>query len=471
MNRLAVPFARNLETREFCFPTQVDKGLACNCICPVCESPVVAKQGDDKVWHFAHHTQTESESVNCGEGCVHLWVKHRSLQGKGACIYLPAVPLSVLEQSEFDHDWAHDVSDWDAQAFFECVINNARIEAKMNHSNRRADVILDVVYRQNSFPLVVEIFVSNKKGAEVISDFRKEALASVEISIDRHFECDPDMPVAHLFKQCRWLTYHPKLRFYKTTTFQKRGRVHEKHHLERQHKAEIEKTGLPLEYILAKQRLRKPDMKRKSFRSSNDRVRWERRPENTEPINPDNKIICVEFDVQMPKTGIRVDYLFHLKVLKENRVIGETQLIGLASPHATRSTIDVLKEEDLSIFKLCFDSRYTEQNYIDGYSSHPYTTAVGAMTIQFPGSLWKCVYNRLYGEPISCEHPYDNHGHRVIRREGKWFYQCYCRCKYCASFDGKRATHLEDAKTDCPKCGDLTRLKYRTCFTCDKTGL
>ena len=64
MNRLAVPFARNLETREFCFPTQVDQGLACNCICPVCESPVVAKQGDDKIiLTVIHLTLTQQQSV------------------------------------------------------------------------------------------------------------------------------------------------------------------------------------------------------------------------------------------------------------------------------------------------------------------------------------------------------------------------------------------------------------------------
>lgn len=471
MNRLAVPFAQCLETGEFCYPTQVAKGLACNCICPVCESPVVAKQGDDKVWHFAHHTPTGSKSVNCGEGCVHLWVKHKLLQGKGASIYLPAVPLSVLKQSEFDHDWALEVSDWDAQAFFECVIDNARIEVKMNHSNRIADVILDVVYRQSRFPLIVEIFVSNKKGAEVISDFRKEDLACVEISIDKHFECDSDIPVGHLFKQCRWLTYHPLLGFYKTTTlFQNRGRVHEKRHLERQHKAEMEKARLPLEYLLAKQRLKKPDMKGKSFRWSEDRVRWERQLENTKPINKDNKITRIDFDVRMPETGIRVDYLFHLAVLKENKVIGKTQFIGLASPYATRSIIDALKAENLSIFKLCFDSCCRGQNYIDSYPSLPYTTAVGAMTIHASGSLWKCVYNRLYGEPISCKHPHDNDAHRVICQEGRWVYHCNCRCQYCISFDGKRATRFENAKKDCPKCGDLIKFEYQTCPICYEAG-
>jgi hypothetical protein len=33
----------------------VDRGLACGCTCPTCGDPLVARHGELKVWHFAHH--------------------------------------------------------------------------------------------------------------------------------------------------------------------------------------------------------------------------------------------------------------------------------------------------------------------------------------------------------------------------------------------------------------------------------
>jgi hypothetical protein len=34
---------------------QVDRGLACGCVCPACNGPLIARQGDIRIHHFAHH--------------------------------------------------------------------------------------------------------------------------------------------------------------------------------------------------------------------------------------------------------------------------------------------------------------------------------------------------------------------------------------------------------------------------------
>lgn len=49
---------------------EVVRGAACGCFCAECKSPVVAKQGTDHVWHFAH--EASQERPQCLPGSINL---------------------------------------------------------------------------------------------------------------------------------------------------------------------------------------------------------------------------------------------------------------------------------------------------------------------------------------------------------------------------------------------------------------
>lgn len=63
-------FAAVDATGSIRFADEVPRGSACGCFCPVCASPLVAKQGDQLQWHFAH--ESLQEHPECAVGAVNL---------------------------------------------------------------------------------------------------------------------------------------------------------------------------------------------------------------------------------------------------------------------------------------------------------------------------------------------------------------------------------------------------------------
>jgi len=92
------------------FVGEVPRGAACDCICPVCASPLVAKQGGVKEWHFAH--EASQERVECEVGAMNMLRRLAAevLQADG-------VPLFPPYRQELRSRWtiARELVQWDAQ--------------------------------------------------------------------------------------------------------------------------------------------------------------------------------------------------------------------------------------------------------------------------------------------------------------------------------------------------------------------
>ncbi len=71
--------------------SDVSSGLECDCICPACKTPLVARKGDVRKHHFAHHQGTDSEA--CLETVLHCYAKQVIEQHKQ--ITLPEDSLHV----------------------------------------------------------------------------------------------------------------------------------------------------------------------------------------------------------------------------------------------------------------------------------------------------------------------------------------------------------------------------------------
>lgn len=75
---------------------EVESGLACGCVCPVCGGKLIARKGEHKRHHFAHHN-AEACSYN-NETALHLMAK--TIIAKVTSIMLPPVFfLTTLRKS------------------------------------------------------------------------------------------------------------------------------------------------------------------------------------------------------------------------------------------------------------------------------------------------------------------------------------------------------------------------------------
>ncbi len=94
----------------------VPNGLACGCFCPVCNAPLVARQGKIRVPHFAHTAGRDCQRA--GETALHMAAK-QVLQDLKGCIVLPE---EVMRKA----DWPPS-SQPTARA-------RARLDASMTHT-------------------------------------------------------------------------------------------------------------------------------------------------------------------------------------------------------------------------------------------------------------------------------------------------------------------------------------------------
>jgi len=81
-----IPFGLHQASGELVDVASVPRGRECGCICPSCDTPLVARQGECKEWHFAHrsrdvHSETKRECEYSFLVSVRLMIRQLSMNG------------------------------------------------------------------------------------------------------------------------------------------------------------------------------------------------------------------------------------------------------------------------------------------------------------------------------------------------------------------------------------------------------
>jgi hypothetical protein len=102
-----IPFGLDTESGQLVDVGNVKRGNACGCTCPSCNTPLVARHGNEKEWHFAHrsqkiHNETRKECEFSFAVSVRLMI--RQLSNDGLKFRTPRFECSLPAYSEYSYD-------------------------------------------------------------------------------------------------------------------------------------------------------------------------------------------------------------------------------------------------------------------------------------------------------------------------------------------------------------------------------
>ena len=188
--------------------TDVPRGAACNCICPGCQGALLARQGTEREWHFAH-----VQATDCPDGyekSVHELAKQRIQQQK--LLLLPAIEASA--------------QGWDAYGRLvekkQSVMEARPVQLdECTKSRPRGEVTPDLTGFRKDREILVEITVFHRLMPEKQSRLIETGVPTIEIdlSVFKTQQATLERLDAELFenpRNRRWI-WHPKLEEAKST--------------------------------------------------------------------------------------------------------------------------------------------------------------------------------------------------------------------------------------------------------------
>ena len=118
-------FALNPLNR-FVHVSEVERGLACNCRCAICDEPVIARQGELREHHFAHSSNTDP-CASSFESDLHRFAKRVIIEAGGLVVPMTAAAAQALG--------------FDGQLAASVLLSCSGIEEEVAIGDRRPDLL------------------------------------------------------------------------------------------------------------------------------------------------------------------------------------------------------------------------------------------------------------------------------------------------------------------------------------------
>ena len=192
MNNTLLAYAFNAE-KELVHIESVKNGLECNCTCPGCNEPLVAKNdGKIRERHFAHLSGND-----CGTGYMtirHIWAEEILFENR-------VLPIAV-----------------DGKKLFLKTERMGR-EVTLTDLNIIPDIFGRVVLPFNylglqlpgDIPFIVEIYVTHKVDENKASIIRRVGIPAVEIDLSKSTATTKEELIKDISNQENWIVINDKI--------------------------------------------------------------------------------------------------------------------------------------------------------------------------------------------------------------------------------------------------------------------
>ncbi len=178
--QLKTPIAYSEKLKRLVLIADIDKeqnGLACNCTCPECGSPLVAKFYEklDRANHFAHFNSIATQK--CNETALHL-------MGKQLIAQMNFIKIKSYAVTQFSLDDSFGLTHTtDAAHLFASPleIKNHYIEKVVGAI--RGDIIIDSEYNSHEFSLNIEVKVWSEVNEKKKAKIEKDKINTLEINL------------------------------------------------------------------------------------------------------------------------------------------------------------------------------------------------------------------------------------------------------------------------------------------------
>ncbi len=161
----AVKLTHGIREGQLTHISDVEKGLQCGCMCPCCDTELVARKGHRRTHHFAHYNA--EPCVGAIETALHMISKE--ILASEMKIWLPAVkvifdsyrkPIEISEGRWFDLD-------------------SVQLE------KRYGKIVPDLIATISGRELLIEVFVTQRVEPEKLGQIRRADVSVVEIDLSK----------------------------------------------------------------------------------------------------------------------------------------------------------------------------------------------------------------------------------------------------------------------------------------------
>lgn len=144
----------------------VPSGLTCDCVCPHCKVALIARKGEIRRHHFAHHS-TKAACEHGYQTTLHMMAK--DILSKCAMLAIPPI-RATANKTQFILNWGKDIK-----------IDSVQLEKKV--SNIIPDVIIKHEHKGKYYELLVEIVVTHDIDEYKLQKIRALDIATLRIDL------------------------------------------------------------------------------------------------------------------------------------------------------------------------------------------------------------------------------------------------------------------------------------------------